>query len=613
VKADTLRKAERSGRILLIKREEDREDNETTRGLIKSERSLIDNEQGMGKSCVNTIERVLACTEGIPCNTLFSNQIDLHQAGVLLSIPALLANGLLRYQQNFHLEKVYYPSSSIFISLAFLSLLRIKTLAQSSSIPAGELGRAIGMDRIPEVKTLRERIKAFCKITDVEEWALKLSSDWMQSYPELSGALYIDGHVNIYYGENTQMPKRYASRLKLCMRGSTDYWVNDKLGQPFFVVSKTINSSMIETIKTDILPKLDKDVPGQPSEIEIMNNKSLHRYMIVFDRECYSIDFFYELWQQRIAICTYNKNVKDKWADDEFSPYTEVLPDGEKNEIQLAERGTLLESKSSGKKIWVREIRKKSESGHQTSILTTNFLLNIFLIGVHMFARWSQENFFGYVMENFGIDYLVSYMKEKITDTAVLVNPEYRTIENMQKKLASKLSKLQAKFGSLLLENTPIEDKKMKTFIKKKSELIEEIENLETELNQVKQKKSETPRKIKFGDLPEQEKFDTVINKRKYFLDTMKMIAYRAETAMAHTIKPFMSHADEARTLLKQVYQSDANIIPDYVNNTLTVELHRMSYKKDDIIIENLCSYLNETQTVFPGTDLTGYCIELLR
>lgn len=559
----------------------------------------------MGKCCVNTLDRVLASKTGIPCKTLFTNQIDLHQAGVLLSIPALLSNGLLKHQEDFNPDTGYYSLSSIFISLAFLALLRVKTLAQTSSIPAGELGKAIGLDRIPEVKTLRERIALFCEKTNVEEWGLKLSQDWMQSYPELSGVLYIDGHVNIYYGKSTQMPKRYVSRLRLCMSGSTDYWVNDKLGQPFFVVNKTINTSMIETIKTDIITKLNVDIPNQPTENELLENQLLHKYMLVFDRECYSVDFFYELWQQRIAICTYNKNVKDEWADEEFIEYTEELPTGEKNQILLAERGVLLQCKTTGENIWVREVRKKSESGHQTSILTTNYLLSTLLIGVYMFARWSQENFFKYVMENFGIDYLVSYMKKKIADTTTLINPQYRELDSIQKTMTSKLIRLKAKFASLFLADTPIEDNKMKTFIKKKSELNEQIKTMELQIQQIKQNKAEIPRKLSYCQLPEELKFDSIINERKLFLDTIKMISYRAETSMANIIKPMMSHSDEARTLLKQVYLSDANIFPDYTNNTLTVELHRLNYRKDDIIIESLCSILNDTQTVFPGTELT--------
>jgi len=44
--------------------------------------------------------------------------------------------------------------------------------------------------------------------------------------------------------------------------------------------------------------------------------------------------------------------------------------------------------------IEVREIRKLCSSGHQTSIISNNFELSITDIGVYMFARWCQENWF---------------------------------------------------------------------------------------------------------------------------------------------------------------------------------------------------------------------------
>ena len=173
---------------------------------------------------------------------------------------------------------------------------------------------------------------------------------------------------------------------------------------------------MIEKIKEEIIPQLDKDVPCQPSMEELEENPYLSRYMIVCDREIYSPEFFYDLWQERIAVCTYQKNVKDKWPEEEFTSYEEVLPGGETVKVKLAERGVLLESiplKGGRKKqIWCREIRKRSESGHQTSIITTNFTMHLIMIGVYMFARWCQENFFKYMMEHFDIDGLVSYLKE---------------------------------------------------------------------------------------------------------------------------------------------------------------------------------------------------------
>lgn len=606
IKRDTLKKAIRTGRLFLP------EPQCTTPTQTKSQRNIQDNLTGMGKACTNETERVLASKNGQSCPVSFSAQTDLSHAGILLSLPALISCGLLNHTDKFYSVKGYYSTESIFISLAFLTLLRIKTLAQTVNISAGELGRAMGLDRIPEVKTLRERIAAFVKTEHVEQWSLELSRDWMDNNPDLSGILYIDGHVNIYYGHQTQMPKRFVSRLRLCMSGSTDYYVNDKLGQPFFVMSKVINSSMLETIKNEIIPQLNKDVPNQPSPELCASNPLLNKYMIVCDREIYSAEFFDNLWQDKIAVCTYKKNVKDKWDDAEFAEYEEQNPLGERVKVLLAERGTLLEyhkkdpktGESDKSKIWVREIRKQSESGHQTAIITTNYLMNIVKIGLHMFARWSQENFFKYMTENFGIDTLVSYEKQKISETTLLINPKHRALEAEQRKLTSKLNLRKTKFASLVLNDQAMEDDQMKKYLKKKSALKEEISNFENEIENIKTLKKTIPQKITYAELPENQKFTNAVNERKHFLDTIKMVAYRAETAMANMIKGNMTNPDQARTLLKQIYSSDANISPDYQNKVLTVELHRLNTWKDDKIVQNLCDELNLTETIFPGTDL---------
>ena len=522
-----------------------------------------------------------------------------------MSLPSLLSNGLLKYEKDFYPDQGYYSITSVFITLALLVLLRVKTLAQSSQIPAGELGKVIGLDRILEVKTLRERISLFCTKCDIDSWGEKLSRDWLDDYPDLSGVLYIDGHVKIYYGNKTEMPKRFVSRLRLCMSGSTDYWVNDHLGQPFFVINKAINTGMTKTIKEDIIPRLNKDIPNQPTQEELTNNPKSNRYMLVFDRECSSPKFFYELWNEyRIAICTYNKNVKDEWSDEEFSIHRGKLSTGEEQEIELAERGVLLQNKGSDKKIWVREVRKKSKSGHQTSIITTNYLLTTIMIGLYMFSRWSQENFFKYMMQNFGIDTLVSYAKEKISDTAELVNPEFRKLESQLKKVTSKLNYIKAKFGSLELGEIPVNEKKVEKYLEKKANIINDITELEEEATRIKLKKKEVPRKILFSELPENKKFDNAINQQKAFLDIIKMIAYRSETAMSNIIKPYMSHPDESRKLLQQVYKSDADVRVNIDKKELCINLHRMSYWKDDKVVQKLCDELNQTKTKFPGTDL---------
>ena len=571
----------------------------------KSQRNAIDDNQTMGKACSNLTERVLSIRTGTTCPISFHNQTDLQHAGVLLALPALISQGLLRYEDKFKLEKVYYPTSSVFLSLAMLSLLRVKTLSGVDSLPSGELGKTIGLDRIPEVKTLRTRISDFCQKADVESWSMMLSRDWMEESPELSAILYIDGHIKLYYGKETSPPKRFVSRMRLCLSGTTDYWVNDVLGQPFFVVNKTISNGLIQTIKEDLLDKFNRDVPNQPSQDELLENKYKSRYMLVFDREGYSPDFFYDLWEERISIATYKKNVTDKWDGTEFSKHTGILPFGTEKTIELAERGVLLQNKGSNKMIWAREIRNKSKSGHQTSIVTTNYTLSIIMIGLYMFARWSQENFFKYMMQEFGIDTLVSYFKDKITDTALLVNPEYRTLENERKKITSKLNRVKAKFATLTLQAESIEEKAMEKYLSKKEELKDEIEHKEKDIEQIKLQKKSVPRKITYSELPENKKFDNVINQRKHFLDTIKLIAYRAETSLSNMIKEYMSHKDESRLLLKQIYKTDANLIVDNENKNLIVEIHRLAHWKDDVVLEKLCAAMNDTETKFPDSNLT--------
>jgi len=74
----------------------------------------------------------------------------------------------------------------------------------------------------------------------------------MEEEPDLAGTLYVDGHVRLYHGKQTQLPRRYVSRQRLCLRGTTDYWVNDALGQPFFSVERPIDHGLLEAIENDI-------------------------------------------------------------------------------------------------------------------------------------------------------------------------------------------------------------------------------------------------------------------------------------------------------------------------------------------------------------------------
>ncbi len=100
--------------------------------------------------------------------------------------------------------------------------------------------------------------------------------------PGAAAVLYVDGHVRVYYGSTKQLPKHYIARQRLCLSATADYWVNAK---PFFVVSQAVDPGLLQVLERDIAPRLENDVPNQPSADQIEADPLLHRFTVVFDRE----------------------------------------------------------------------------------------------------------------------------------------------------------------------------------------------------------------------------------------------------------------------------------------------------------------------------------------
>jgi Transposase protein len=298
-------------------------------------------------------------------------------------------------------------------------------------------------------------------------------------------------------------------------------------------------------------------------------------------------------------VYTYRKNVKDVWPEEEFKEHKVTFPSGEEGVMKLAERTIYLKTG----KIEVREVRKLTKSGHQTSIVTTDFITELAQVAPNMFARWSQENYFKYMMEHYDIDRLVEYKKEKIDEEVMVRNPKYNALEHRLRSLNGKLTRRKAEFGGLILKQE-IEDKEVKIFIQRKSTLQEDIRELEKEIGDLKNKKSSTDVHIHFKNLPVADKFDGLAGEKKNFMDTIKMIAYRAETAMVSLLRSHMLKKDEARTLVRQILTTDADLIPDKEKGELKVRLHNLTNPRNIGYVKKITQVLNETETVFPGTNL---------
>ena len=271
---------------------------------------------------------------------------------------------------------------------------------------------------------------------------------------------------------------------------------------------------------------------------------------------------------------------------------------------KLAERGVLLGTKKE-EQIWVREVRKLTDSGHQSAIVATQYQSDVKAIAQSQFGRWSQENFFRYAGQSFDIDRLIDYQLEMVPDTVEVVNPLWRQLDGQIRKDSALLARKKVQFSNLTLPGA-IETDKVQDYLSRKQELKDEILNQEAELADLKAKRREQKKKIPISQLPDQERFQQLSNRSKHFIDTIKIIAYRAETALTQILREKINvhHQDEARALARQIFQTEANLLPDPKAGTLTVEVHSLSTPRDNAALEHLCAELTDTETKYPGTDL---------
>lgn len=527
--------------------------------------------------------------------TVFGHHQSVENAGILLALPALISQGLLQAAGKVYqsLAKGYYGLEHILLLLAYMALLRIRNPEQLKTCKPGELGKIMGLDRVPEVKCLREKLSQIVLQNKAEDFERHLSKQWIEQQACLY--FYIDGHVRIYHGHQANLQKKYVSRQKLCLAGTTEYWVNDQQGKPFMFFIGDLNERLKDAIEQHIVPALIEDT----KKIAPADDSTQPRFTILFDREAYEPAFFAKLWDQwHIAVITYRKNVKDTWPSDDFKS-SETQINNAKVIMQICEKQVQLGTHS------FREIRKLSTSGHQTSIITTHPTLEQAIVASQMFSRWSQENFFKYLIAEFDFDKMINYGIEILDENKQIVNPAYSRLYQQRKKLIEKRRRLEARLMEAIENNIDESINESKKWIQKQAALKEKIEELQVQVKEKIDELSQTPAKIRLADMPDTTRYNRLKKESKMFMNIIKMIAYRSETTLVNLIRPFYNNDEkDGRQIIQTILSSNANLQPDYQNNILNITIHSQATPRANKALKHLCEELNQTETIYPQTKL---------
>lgn len=552
-----------------------------------SQRAAEDQGCPQGVGVKRTLERALAATgklvEAVP---EFHAAESVPGAGVWLALPALLEQGLLSVTEPVfgQLRSGFYGLRAVLLTFAFMALLRLTNPEQLKGRAPGELGLLLGLDRAPEVKTLRRKLEEMGLRGLGRRLQQELAERWSQAEPEQLGFLYVDGHVRVYNGRKHQLPKHHVQKRGRPMPGTQDFYVNDARAEPLFVVTAEATESLLQMMEEHLLP-----------EIRYLLGDPVRRVTVIFDREGWSPKTFARWYELGFDVLTYRKGKQSRWQERFFAEVADTV-DGRTVVYQLAERRVTL---SNG--LRVREVRRLTEDGHQTAVITTNDRLSTFEVAQRMFDRWRQENFFRYMRHEFDLDHLCTYDVQPADPQRRVPHPERTRLEQQIKTKQTTLDRVVGRRGDL----KPGGALRVQGHRLTEDEADEWIRRQEDEIRRLKHRRVTLPTEVPLEQVLNAEQIVQLDCERKLLTDVLKMIAYRAESQIARWVAPvFKRHEDETRNLLQSIFQGTADLRPDHRQRTLTVRFHGLSTPRATRALSGLCQMATAKQICYPGTTL---------
>ena len=531
------------------------------------------------------VDRMLA-SQGklLDAAPFFAPGTDIPRVGALLAVPSIVATGLFEESERLYknIGPAFYGLRTTLLFFVLFALLRVKRPENLKEYSPPDLGRVIGLDRAPEVKTLRRKLKILASgpsglLID------RLAERRAQREEDTLGFLYVDGHVRVYSGK-ARLPKAHVTRMRMSLPATQDVWVNDANGDPVLFVTQEAHPSMVTTLE-GVLEDI-RDLVGPK-----------RRVTVVFDRGGWSPRLFKRMDTLRFDVMTYHKGGADSIPEDCFIAYE--APSAQS--WLLHDVCTWIGSEKDG--LWMRQVTRL-KAGHQTQVLTTRQDLETVEVAFRMFNRWQQENFFKYMREEYAIDALVEYGFEEEDQLRDSPNPAWKKADKKLGQTMRELQGLEADYGASLFDPPDCSDASASSVdATSNTELHTSILEKRALAEKLRAERDALPKRVTVGDLSDEDRTVRLPARRKRFSDAMKMLAYQVETDLFRTIAPnYQRSDDEGRKLITAALHSAGDLA--ITGKELHVTLSPQSSPHRTRAIAALCDILNATHTRFPGTNL---------
>ncbi len=529
-------------------------------------------------------------------------------AGLLLAMPALQTTGLLSCAATVFgaLPNGFYGLDTMLIEGVLRALAGEPRAEGATRVDPFALGRVLGLDRAPEVKTIRRKITALAATGRAEELLATMAARHLArldaTNPDLAAVFYVDGHVRAYQG-GRKVAKTHIARLRFPAPATVETWVSDAAGDPVLVVMAQPGASLAMELRR-LLPDLRQAVGDQ------------RRVLVGFDRGGWSPALFAHMHAAGFDVLTWRKGTTENIDETQFADVTHLDDHGRTNSWRVADTTVDLATNDDGDTFTMRQVtlqvantktgrdKDGQDSTRQIHILTTRTDLSPGQVIYRMGSRWRQENYFRYARMHFDLDSHDAYATTQDDPARLVPNPAKKKAHRQVLAARAGYERSLAYTDAALLDAfTPPPGQAVNITNQAHDALTADLRRAEVDLDTAQTAHRAVPTRLPLAQVnPGQQVLDI---QTKLITHAIRMAAFNTITALARAIRVHTSYAradDEAHNLIRQALTGSGDIDPG--DGVLTVRLDPLPTQRATTAIAELCEHLTATQTRYPGTDL---------
>lgn len=520
-------------------------------------------------------------------------------AGLLLGLPALAGTGLLECAHSVYgqLPNGFYSLDAMLCEGVFRALIGEARAEGAARIDPVAFGRVLGLDRAPEVKTIRRKIGLLADAGKAGDWITAMAQRHVTERPEQAGVFYVDGHVRAYQGTR-RIAKTHVPRLKFPAPATVETWVTDAAGDPLLVVMAEPAASLAGELRR-LIPQM-RDLVGDG-----------RRVLVGFDRGGWSPALFADLDAAGFDTLTWRKGKTVDIDQHAFAERSHTDEHGRVHTWALADTEVNLDitdGSRAGQVFAMRQISLyDSARERQMHILTTRRDLPAAEIRYRMGSRWRQENHYRYARMHFDFDSHDTYSVSDDDQARMVPNPAKKPAYQQVEKARRTLHLVETTRDRELLTVSSPPPGATTIITNTMIEAINaEANTAHDDLDAALAAHKEIPARLPLAEVnPGQQVLDT---ETKLIHHAIRIAAYNTAQSLARVIitnTGYRRADDEAHTLIRTALAGSGDIIPDTATNTLHIRLDPLPAPRHTAAIDELCHVLNDTNTVYPGTGLT--------